>query len=108
MQRKPPSHEVGRRNFLNGRWTERLHRKNDQFEIASILVQVRPDRLHVAARKIEAMPGAQIFSCDPKGKLVVVMEAEDVGRIGESLNIISLMPDVLTAALVFHVTDEGD
>ena len=76
-------------------------------EIASILVQARPERLDAAAAAIEALPGAQIYSRDPKGKLVVVIEASDTGSIGTSLNTISSMPDVLTAALVFQGTDEG-
>lgn len=106
MRRKWPPHAVDRRNFLNGRWVDGAARGNDQFEIASILVQAWPNRLDAAAASIEAIPGAQIFMRDPKGKLVVVIEADDVGQIGESLNSISLMPDVLTAALVFHGTDD--
>jgi nitrate reductase NapD len=107
MKRKTPQREVDRRKFLNGRWTGCAERESDSFEIASILVQARPERLETAARAIETLAGAQIFSRDPKGKLVVVVEAEDVGRIGEALNAISLMPDVLTASLVFHRTDES-
>ena len=76
-------------------------------EIASILVQARPERLDDAARAIEALPGTKIYSRDPKGKLVVVIEASDVGSIGATLNVISLMPNVLTAALVFHGTDDS-
>jgi nitrate reductase NapD len=76
-------------------------------EIASILVQVRPALLEAAARAIDALPGTEIYSRDPKGKLVVVIETEDVGAIGATLNTISLMPEVITAALVFHGTDEG-
>jgi periplasmic nitrate reductase NapD len=76
-------------------------------EIASILVQARPEKLDAVARAIEALPGTQIYSRDPKGKLVVVIEARDVGSIGTTLNTISSLPHVLTAALVFHGTDDG-
>jgi nitrate reductase NapD len=75
-------------------------------EIASILVQTRPERLGRVAQAIEALPGTQIYGRDPKGKLVVVIEASDVGTIGATLNTISLLPNVLTAALVFHGTDQ--
>ena len=98
---------VDRRKFINGRWAIDVREKPDTFEIASILVQARPDRLDAAARHIETLPGTQIYSRDPKGKLVVVVEASDVGAIGGTLNTISMMPEVLTAALVFHGTDEG-
>jgi periplasmic nitrate reductase NapD len=99
---------VDRRTFINGRWSERTRDgATDSVEIASILVQARPERLDAVAAAIEALPGAQIYSRDPKGKLVVVLEASNTGSIGSSLNTISSMPDVLTAALVFQGTDEG-
>jgi periplasmic nitrate reductase NapD len=99
---------VDRRRFINGHWTTRAgDNAPGSVEIASILVQARPERLDAAARAIEALPGTQIYSRDPKGKLVVVIEALDVGSVGAALNTISMMPEVLTAALVFHGTDEG-
>lgn len=98
---------IGRRDLLNGRWAKSAgDRKQAAVEIASILVQARPERLDAAARAIEALPGAQIYGRDPKGKLVVVVEAPDVGGVGTVLNTISMMPEVLTAALVFQGTDD--
>jgi periplasmic nitrate reductase NapD len=103
MAESPSDPNVGRREFINGRWTAGVDAPS---EIASILVQTRPEQLDSAAHAIESLPGAQIYGRDPKGKLVVVIEASDVGAIGAALNAISQMPDVLTAALVFHGTDE--
>jgi len=105
MPQKAPEQNVDRRDFLGGRWTAGCGPASDSFEVASILVQARPERLDAAARAIENLAGAQIYGRDAKGKLVVVVEAADVGSIGETLNAISLLPDVLTAALVFHGTD---
>jgi periplasmic nitrate reductase NapD len=97
-----------RRSFINGRWATLGSTDAESLvEIASILVQTRPERLDAAIRAIEALPGTQITSRDPRGKAVVVIEAYDVGTIGTLLNTISLLPDVLNAALVFHATDEG-
>lgn len=108
MQDTSQKPEVDRRAFLNGKWPARPAESEAlTAEIASVLVQVRPERMGAAAQAIEALPGAQIYTRDPKGKLVVVLEASDVGLIGTMLNTISLMPDVLTAALVFHGTDEA-
>ena len=95
--------DVDRREFLNGDWKRG---SLSAVEIASVLVQVRPERLDATSHAIEELPGTQIHHRDPKGKLVVVIEARDVGAIGTTLNTISLMPHVLTAALVFHGTDE--
>jgi nitrate reductase NapD len=97
---------VGRRAFLHGRWGSDPA-PGAAFEIASILVQARPERLDEVAGAIEALPGTQIYSRDARGKLVVVVEASGTDRIGATLNTISLLPGVLTAALVFHGTDEA-
>ena len=103
----PFTRNVDRRKFINGRWVTGGGSGPHSIEIASILVQARPEKLDAVARAIEALPGTQIYSRDPKGKLVVVIEARDVGSIGATLNTISSLPHVLTAALVFHGTDDG-
>lgn len=107
MAQAPLTHDLDRRKFINGRWVPVSGDGAASVEVASILVQALPKRLDAAARAIEAVPGAQIYSRDPKGKLVVVIEASNVGAIGAALNAISVMPEVLTAALVFQGTDEG-
>jgi periplasmic nitrate reductase NapD len=99
---------MARRHLLSGRWIEPVRTDTpDVVEIASILVQVRPERLNVVAREIEALPGTEIYSRDPKGKLVVVVEGSSVGSLGEILNTISLMTHVWTAALIFQGTDSN-
>lgn len=103
-----PTHRVARRDFLHGRWADdALQPPGGIFEVASILVQVRPERLDQAAAAIEALAGAQIYTRDVRGKLVVVVEASGSDRIGTTLNTISLLPGVLTAALVFHATGDA-
>ena len=97
---------VDRRKFINGRWTMTVDSER-AVEIASILVQARPERLDTVARAIEALPGTQIYNRDARGKLVVVVESLDVGSIGETLNTIASVPGVLTASLVFQGTHDG-
>jgi nitrate reductase NapD len=105
---KSPIANIRRRDVLNGHLNGSAGSiAGLPIEIASILVQTWPERLDAAVRKIEAIPGTQVYSRDPKGKLVVVIEAARVGGIGSTLNTISMMREVLSAALVFHVTDEG-
>jgi nitrate reductase NapD len=74
-------------------------------EIASILVQARPDRLAEVEAAITALPGCEIHGRDARGKLVVVIEAPDAGRLGTMLNDIQSMPHVYSAALVFHAIE---
>ena len=76
-------------------------------EIASILVQARPERLANVEAAILALSGCEIHGRDPIGKLVVVIDVPDAGAIGSTLNTIALLPDVYTASLVFHAIDAG-
>lgn len=76
-------------------------------EIASILVQARPEHLDIVEAAIRALNGCEIHGRDPKGKLVVVIDVADAGAIGSTLNMIALLPDVYSASLVFHATDVG-
>ena len=76
-------------------------------EIASILVQARPERLTGVEAAIAALAGCEIYGRDPKGKLVVVVDSPDAGALGTTLNTIALLPDVYSASLVFHAIDAG-
>ena len=97
---------VNRREFVRLEWQpDVVNAQVPVAEIASALVQARPGQLDDVASAIEALPGTKIYARDPKGKLVVVIEAADVGAIGTVLNTISVMPWVLSAALVFHGTE---
>lgn len=71
-------------------------------EIASIIVQARPERLAEVEAEIIALAGCEIHGRDIRGKLVVVTEAPDAGSLGTMLNTIQSLPNVYSAALVFH------
>jgi len=76
-------------------------------EIASVLVQARPERLGEVEAAIAALAGCEIYNRDPRGKLVVVIETNSASTIGSTLNTIALLPDVFSASLVFHAIDAG-
>ena len=76
-------------------------------EIASILVQARPERLLAVEAAIVGLDGCEVYGRDPLGKLVVVVDAPDAGALGTTLNTIALLPDVYSASLVFHAIDAG-
>ncbi|KWV60459.1 nitrate reductase [Bradyrhizobium macuxiense] len=76
-------------------------------EIASILVQVRPEQLQDVEASIAAFPGCEVHGRDVRGKLVVVVEALGAGSLGSTLNAIAALPHVYSASLVFHAIDAG-
>jgi len=102
----PNQSSLNRRAFISGRVANPdAPLAPPDAEIASVLVQARPERLAQVAGAIAALNGCEIHARDPKGKLVVVIEAESAGAVGATLNQIALLPDVFSAALVFHATD---
>jgi len=97
-----------RRQFIKGQWIEDTAERapaSNVAEIASVLVQTRPERLASVQAAIEDMAGAEIAQHDPCGKLVVVLDSSEGAAIGESLTRLSLMPYVLSATLIFHGLD---
>jgi nitrate reductase NapD len=76
-------------------------------EIASILVQARPERLASVEAAIAALNGCEICGRDPRGKLIVVVDAPNAGALGTTMNTIALLADVFSASLVFHAVDAG-
>jgi periplasmic nitrate reductase NapD len=54
-----------------------------------------------------ALSGCEVHGRDPRGKLVVVVDAPDAGSLGATLNTIALLPHVHSASLVFHAIDVG-
>ncbi|MBR0694097.1 chaperone NapD [Bradyrhizobium lablabi] len=76
-------------------------------EIASILVQARPDRLDAVEAAITTMPGCEIYGRDAKGTLVIVVDAPDASSLGSTLTEISALSNVYSASLVFHAVDPG-
>ena len=107
MMAKPRS-EIDRRALITGR----LPAPDDVVpppgaEIASILVQVRPECLARVEQAVAAIDSCEIHGRDVRGKLVVVAEAANAGALGTILNTIAALPDVYSASLVFHAIDAG-
>ncbi len=97
-----------RRQFIRGQWIPQTAARvaNGAVpEIASVLVQARPERLDAVQSLIADMPGAEIAQRDERGKLVVILDSANGASIGDDLTKLSLMPDVVSATLVFHGLD---
>ena len=100
------AHSINRRAVITGR----VLAKNPVpappgGEIASILVQARPERLTDVEGEILKLDGCEISGRDARGKLIVVADAPDAGALGAILNTIALLPNVYSASLVFHAID---
>ncbi len=77
-------------------------------EIVSIIVNAWPRHLDTVAAEIVALGGAEIHGRDPKGKLIVVLEDISQGAVGAKINVISGLPNVMSAVMAFQGTDTTD
>ena len=96
-----------RRELLTGGLGDRSNAPDTNAEIVSLIVNVFPAHLESVSKAISNMPGAEVHGQDPKGKLIVVLEAPTQGIIGAMADAISGLSHVISAAMVFQATDEA-
>lgn len=102
--------ENDRRQFLRGAWLRSLERvptPEGTTEIASVVVHARPENLRSVRSDIEARRGLEVAAEDPRGKLVILIEAGPGDRLGETLSALSAAEGVLSATLIYHAVDGG-
>jgi periplasmic nitrate reductase NapD len=76
--------------------------------IASAVVKTRPVTQDAVVARIAELPGTDVWASD-QGRIIVVLEARQQGDLGDALNRIAGLDDVLSATLVFeHSEPEGD
>ncbi|MDR7036009.1 nitrate reductase NapD [Methylobacterium sp. BE186] len=90
---------LSRREILTGRLAD--HPAIAEAHVSGLVVHVRPERAAGARAALECMPGVEIHA-EAAGKLIVTLETDSDAEIVTSLNAISLLDGVMSAALVFH------
>ncbi|TDT43143.1 periplasmic nitrate reductase chaperone NapD [Halospina denitrificans] len=75
---------------------------DDPIHIASLLVQVQPDRLVSVRDWLAAQSGAEIRGEDAAGKLVVVLESSGERAILDLIEATEVREGTLSANLVYH------
>jgi nitrate reductase NapD len=91
MQKSRPS----RRALLTAQLTS---------HVSSAIVSVLPDRRISVLRRLAALPGVEVHHVE-HFKIVIVLEADEVGAIGSRLAEISTWDGVLSANMVFEQAD---
>jgi nitrate reductase NapD len=87
-----------RRNLLTGRIVDP---EASEAHVSSLVVHVRAEDLPGFGDALAQIPGAEIHA-EQGGNFVVTLETASEAEIVARLNEISLLPGVLSAALVFH------
>ena len=75
--------------------------------VSGIVVACRPADIASLSERIDALPWGEVHHSDPKGRLVVVIEAEDTEESMERLKRVQALPHVLMAELGAYYLDEA-
>ncbi|MFC3137010.1 chaperone NapD [Shewanella submarina] len=73
-----------------------------EVHISSLVVHTAPEHIAGISEQINAIPNAEVWGDNPKGKIVVVLESETQGFLTETIEKINNLPNVLGTALVYH------
>ena len=76
--------------------------------IAGVVVHTRPESLERVRAGLAKLSGAEIHAADPKGKLVVTLEAASDGIIADLLNTIPEIHGVIACTLAHHHSEAGE
>jgi len=74
--------------------------------ISSVVVRCKPEDLNEVLQSLEDSGMCDVYFYDESGKIVVVIEAEDVKEEVFKMKAIQSLPKVLSAELVFSYSDE--
>lgn len=78
---------------------------SQEVHISSLVVHCRPDSIDRVKTEIENIPEAEVPEYSDEGKLVVLLETSNEGRIMQRISTIENLAGVISAALVYHQID---
>ena len=76
--------------------------------VSGIVVACRPEHLAETTAAVNELPWAKVHYTDPKGRLVVIIEADDVDQSMDRLQELQRHPRVLMAELAEFCTEDGE
>lgn len=89
-----------------GAITARFAKGSDH--IVSLLVQVRPERIEDITPELVGREGVEVHATDPKGKIIVTIEAGSDRRLLDTVSWIEAISGVIAAPLVYHQVEESE
>ncbi len=101
--------ETSRRTFLGLRASTAVgHPDSSGIHIAGLVVHTWPESLERVRAGLARLAGAEVHAADPRGKLVVTLEAASDGIIADLLNTIPEIPGVIACTLAHQHSESGE
>jgi len=76
--------------------------------VSGIVIACRPEHVAETTEVVNAFPWAEVHYTDPHGRLVVIIEGDDVDQSMERLKELQTLPRVLMAELAEFVVEEDE
>lgn len=76
--------------------------------VASLLVQAWPERIPALLPELNSLQGVEVHQSDPKGKIILTVEAPSDRRLLAAISEIESAQGVVTASLVYHEIEDAD
>lgn len=76
--------------------------------VSGILVQTRPEAVDRVQAELAALPGVEVHTATPAGRLITVVERDSDGALAAVLEDMQNTTGVLSAALVYHYSDDSE
>ena len=77
-----------------------------ELHIASCVVRIRPEAMNAAIKPIESIAGSAVEARDAVGKLVIVLEGPSTGALLDQMELIRIIPGVLSIEMVYQHAEE--
>lgn len=98
-----------RRNFL--RLDSESSATSDDslgIHIAGLVIHARPENLDRVRSGLASLSGVEVHACDPRGKLVITIEASSDSVIADLLVAIPELPGVIGCNLAHHHSETAE
>ncbi len=70
--------------------------------ISGVIVHARPGRAAEAHDQLAGISGVEVHTSDVEGKLIITLEQDDEQSTVNTIGLLNELPDVLSAAMVYH------
>ncbi len=101
--------ETTRRKFFGLRTAPVAgHPDSSGIYVAGLVVHTRPESLERVRAGLSRLSGAEVHAADPRGKLVVTLEAASDGVIADLLSTIPEIPGVIACTLAHEHSESGE
>ena len=80
-----------------------------EWSVSGLCITARPERLAAVETMLNERRGLEVYARDPQGgRLIAVQECTTIEEHQRKLREVQALPDVLTAELVLHYTDQEE